>query len=366
MAPNSMAKRWLLLGASFWALFTILAFLSSLGDVSSGAAHQPMPWGPVLRQQFKHWYAAGVLAMAVVWFCGHNRLEQGKGKRWVLVHLATACLFSAIYMLGTAWLVAGEPSVLHPGQILTFSFLIKRVGGEFFALSLVVYWMTVFGHLIWDYYHRLRERELQTAQLQRELVEARLDALRMQLNPHFLFNTLHAISALIHEQPEAADRMVARLSELLRLSLDPSKPQEVPLSEEMAFLEGYLEIEQTRFSERLQVTKQIEAGTETALVPFLLLQPLVENAIRHGIEPREERGCLAITARRRNGKLELRVRDDGPGLAQKGASGIGLSNTRSRLQHLYGEQFSFELHDLAEGGLEALISLPFRTNAKAS
>jgi LytS/YehU family sensor histidine kinase len=199
-------------------------------------------------------------------------------------------------------------------------------------------------------------------------VEARLEALRMQLNPHFLFNTLHAISALIHDQPDAADRMVARLSDLLRLSLDPSKPQEVPLSEELAFLEGYLEIEQTRFSERLQVTKVIEAGTETALVPFLLLQPLVENAIRHGIEPREERGCLAITARRQNGRLELRVRDDGPGLAKKDAKpqGIGLSNTRSRLQHLYGEQFTFELKDLVEGGLEAFISLPFRTHAKAS
>src|SRR5262249_2814360 len=153
-------------------------------------------------------------------------------------------------------------------------------------------WVIVFGHLFWSYYHRFREGEMQTAKLQRELVEARLEALRMQLNPHFLFNTLHAISALIHEQPDAADRMVARLSDLLRLTLDPSKPQEVPLSEEMAFLQGYLEIEQTRFSERLHVTKDIETGTESALVPFLLLQPLVENAIRHGIEPREERGCL--------------------------------------------------------------------------
>jgi two-component system, LytTR family, sensor kinase len=161
---------------------------------------------------------------------------------------------------------------------------------------------------------------------------------------------------------------VARLSDLLRLSLDPSKRQEVPLSEELAFLDGYLEIEQTRFSERLQVTKQIEAGTETALVPFLLLQPLVENAIRHGIEPREERGCLAITARRQEDRLELRVRDDGPGLANKNdkPQGIGLSNTRSRLQALYGDQFTFELRDLVEGGLEARISLPFRTHAKAS
>ena len=125
----------------------------------------------------------------------------------------------------------------------------------------------------------------------------RLDALRMQLNPHFLFNALHAISALIHEKPEAADRMIARLSDLLRLSLDQSKPQEVPLREELDFLDHYLDIEQARFEDRLKVDKQIEPATLEALVPYLVLQPLVENAIHHGIEPREDTGHLTIAAR---------------------------------------------------------------------
>src|SRR2546423_12618031 len=174
------------------------------------------------------------------------------------------------------------------------------------------------GLLGWLYYRRYRERELHTAELQRELVEARLEALRMQLNPHFLFNTLHAVSALIHENPEGADRVVARLSELLRLSLDQSKPQEVPLHEEMAFLDRYLEIEQTRFADRLKVERQVPPDVERALVPYLILQPLVENAIRHGIEPREDRGNIIIAARRSDGMLQLRITDNGAGLAALG------------------------------------------------
>jgi LytS/YehU family sensor histidine kinase len=233
-----------------------------------------------------------------------------------------------------------------------------------------MYWLVVFAHLGWQYYLRYQEREIETAQLQRELVEARLETLRMQLNPHFLFNTLHAVSGLIHDNPEAADRIIARLSELLRLTLDQSKPQEVPLNEELAFLDRYLEIEQTRFSERLKIEKSIAPEVQQALVPYLILQPLVENAIRHGIEPREEKGLLRICASRRNGRLELSVVDNGNGLAEKqempGRRGIGLSNTRSRLSHLYGENFSLELAKVDGGGLEARVEIPFRTKKSDS
>jgi LytS/YehU family sensor histidine kinase len=170
---------------------------------------------------------------------------------------------------------------------------------------------------------------------------------------------------LIHENPEAADRVLARLSELLRLSLDQTKPQEVPLSEELAFLDRYLEIEQTRFSDRLSIDKEIAPETRDALVPYLILQPLVENAIRHGIEPREDHGKLAIRARRNNGSLELQVTDNGAGLPDKGdrsvREGIGLSNTRSRLRHLYGDKSRLELMSAQGGGLEARIEIPFHT-----
>jgi sensor histidine kinase YesM len=244
---------------------------------------------------------------------------------------------------------------------------VKKLALHYVVMCVLMYWFVVFAHLGWHYYRRFRERELQAAELQQKLVEARLEALRMQLNPHFLFNTLHAVSALIHEDPNAADRVLARLSELLRLSLDQSKPQEVPLSEELAFLDRYLEIEQTRFADRLQVEKEVEPETERALVPYLILQPLVENAIRHGIEPREDTGRLAIRAHRSNGTLQLRVSDNGAGLPEEKGTplreGIGLSNTRSRLQHLYGDGYRLELVSAPGGGLEARIDIPYRTTA---
>jgi len=189
----------------------------------------------------------------------------------------------------------------------------------------------------------------------------------MQLNPHFLFNTLHTISALIHENPEDADRIVARLSELLRVSLEQSDTQEVPLRQELSFLERYLQIEQTRFQDRLAVEMEVEPGLDHVLVPSLILQPLVENAIRHGIEPREDTGRVKIAARRLDGMLELKVSDNGPGLSESeiapNREGVGLSNTRSRLSHLYGANHRFDLTPASGGGLEARLLIPCRTEA---
>jgi two-component system LytT family sensor kinase len=365
MAMTSRAKRGLIWAGLALGLFTLLALLSAGGAyVSQMGMDHPVPWVPLLRQELKDWYVCGVLSVAAFWFCGLNQLQPGRTRRWIGVHVVAGLVFSCVDAVLTSWLVAGEKSIMHPGTVLTFSYLIRMVGIHYCVLNLILYWLVVFAHLAWNYYQRYCEREVQTAELKRELTEARLSALRMQLNPHFLFNTLHAVSALIHDNPEAADRVVARLSELLRLSLDQTKPQEVPLSEEMAFLDRYLEIEQTRFAERLKVDKEIDANVEQALVPYLILQPLVENAIRHGIEPREDMGHLGIRARRNNGTLELRISDNGAGLSADSlptsGEGIGLSNTRSRLRHLYGEDFRFELADAQGGGLEARIDIPFR------
>jgi len=350
-----------------FALCTLLAGLSILQvyvcDV--GLTQQP-PLGPLLRQELKDWYALGLVSLGVVWFSSRNPLQPGRAKRWAAIHFGGSLIFAALYSIFTAWLVAGEPSVMHPGQILTFSYLIRMYWVHYMVMYMIVYWLVVFGHLGWHYYQRYREREIQTAQLQHQLVEARLETLRMQLNAQFRFTALHAISSLIHDNPQAADRVIARLSELLRLTLDQTKPQEVPLSEEMAFLDRYLEIEQTRFAERLHVEKEIGPETQKALVPYLILQPLVENAVRHGIEPREDIGVLRICASRRKGKLELRVQDNGGGLSSKadlrGREGIGLSNTRSRLRHLYGDDYRFELGPAEGGGLEARVEIPFHTS----
>jgi len=362
-------KRWL------WALlypvpWTLTAALGSIGSyVSQRSLDQPVPLGALLRQEFKCWYVCGFSSLGVIWFCRHNPFQSGHVGRWVSRHFAAAAVFASLYAVLSAWFVAGEESVMHPGKILTFSYLIKSNGLHYAILDLIIYWLVVFGHSGWHYYRRYQERELDAAQLQRELVQARLEALRMQINPHFLFNTLHAISALIHDNPEAADRVVARLSDLLRLTLDGAKAQEVPLTEELDFLDRYLEIEQARFSDRLKIEKTIDPETRTAMVPYLILQPLVENAIRHGIEPREELGLISIRASRSNGLLTLSVRDNGAGLppasgngnGNGGRQGIGLANTRSRLRHLYGQEGRLELASASEGGLEARIELPYRT-----
>ena len=363
---SSTAKRRLFWTGVIFGICALLALLSAAGAyVSQMGLDQPVAWNSLLRQEVKDWFACALLSLGVVVVASRNRLEPGRTAKWLVTHLGMSLVFAVLYAVLTAWLVAGERSVMHPEKTLTFSYLLRVVGLHYCVINLIMYWFVVFAHLGWTYYQGYRERELQTAALQRELVEARLQALRMQLNPHFLFNTLHAVSSLIHEDPEAADRMIARLSELLRLSLDQSKPQEVSLQEELAFLDRYLDIELTRFADRLKVQKEIEPGTQDALVPYLVLQPLVENAIRHGIEPREDAGHLGIRARRANGKLQLSVIDDGAGLAGAAAAqprqGIGLSNTRSRLRHLYGENFRFELVEGSSGGLEAQIEIPYHS-----
>jgi LytS/YehU family sensor histidine kinase len=253
------------------------------------------------------------------------------------------------------------------GSTFEFGNVFKKLVIFYFHVTLVIYWAIVLAHLSWGYYQRGRERELQASALATELVRTRLEVLRMQLNPHFLFNTLHTISALIHENPEDADRIVARLSELLRVSLEQSDTQEVPLRQELSFLERYLQIEQTRFQDRLAVEMEVEPGLDHVLVPSLILQPLVENAIRHGIEPREDTGRVKIAARRLDGMLELKVSDNGPGLPESeiapNREGVGLSNTRSRLSHLYGANHRFDLTPASGGGLEARLLIPFRTEA---
>jgi LytS/YehU family sensor histidine kinase len=216
-----------------------------------------------------------------------------------------------------------------------------------------------------DYYQRYRERELRASELEKGLVQAKLHALQMQLNPHFLFNTLHSISSLMHKDVEAADRMVMRLGDLLRAALASADTQEMTLRQELEFLERYLDIEQIRFGNRLTVKKNIEAATLEARVPNLILQPLVENAIRHGIEPWSRPGCIELGARRADNRLTLTVADNGAGLRDQEPveEGVGLSNTRARLRELYGEAHHFELRHGPQGGLLAELTIPFRVES---
>jgi sensor histidine kinase YesM len=208
------------------------------------------------------------------------------------------------------------------------------------------------------------QRERRTLELEARLTQANLQALKMQLQPHFLFNTLNAIASLIHENPKAADDMVGSLSQLLRITLDASARNEVPLREEIDFIDHYLAIQQTRFGNRLHIRREVDPAALEALVPPLVLQPLVENAIRYGIEPREIGGTVTLRALLRQDLLHLEVADDGEGFGGRpwlrAGNGVGLSNTKSRLEALYGEKHRFTLAANQPAGACVQIEIPFR------
>jgi sensor histidine kinase YesM len=225
--------------------------------------------------------------------------------------------------------------------------------GGFYADWLAYWAATGVIHAI-EYYRESRERELEATQLA-------LENLRSQLQPHFLFNTLQSISTLIHRDPAAADRMLTDLSDLLRLSLRSTASQEVPLSEELDFLQRYLEIMRVRFGDRLVIQVDVSTDVLNAMVPSLVLQPIVENAIRHGMADRPDVGHVAVSGRRSGTALQLEVSDDGPGLhATTPGNGIGLANTRERLNRLYGGRGGLEL--IEEGGLTVRLTIPLKTS----
>jgi two-component system, LytTR family, sensor kinase len=216
----------------------------------------------------------------------------------------------------------------------------------------------VAAHMIL-YYRRVRERELQAEKLRTELSQAELHALRAQLHPHFLFNTLHSISALIRTAPQAADQMIMRLSDLLRITLENGGVQEVPLKTEIEVLENYLKIEQVRFQDRLRIQIHVEPEMLDARVPFLCLQPIAENSIRHGIAKLTVNGEITIVARPLDGRLEISIADNGPGFNGKPQGrGVGLGNIRARLERLYGADQSFEASNRPEGGAMVRMVIP--------
>jgi two-component system LytT family sensor kinase len=238
----------------------------------------------------------------------------------------------------------------------------------------ILFWGVLAAGFARDYFLRLRAHErdaahlqAETAQLQIQLAEARLSALNAQLNPHFLFNTLHAVSSLVERDPRGVRRMIARLSELLRYTLDGGTDQEVVLSQEISFLERYLEIMQIRFQGQLEIDIDVEDDARDALVPSLILQPLVENAVKHGVDKISAAGRIAITGRRELDRLVLTVSDNGPGPAKIGKlddAGVGLANIRQRLEQLYGSEAVLTLAEAKSGGTVAAITMPFRSRVE--
>jgi signal transduction histidine kinase len=353
---------WLALG-----VFSAGTFLIELPRLRRSAM-PPGVLSPATRMfllQLATWLAWLALAPAVLWLRRRFPLERGALKLALPAHLVAICLLCAA----------------HSGLILLMTWLIMRSGAPFTEQqlgALLTYWWVrdmpfcaLFYGLILgigsasDYYRQFRERELRASQLETQLAQAQLQMLKMQLHPHFLFNTLNGITGLVRDHDNvAAVQMLVGLSDLLRQTLDNSGKQEVRLGEELEWLELYLKLQQIRFSDRLQVSVDAAPETLDALTPNLITQPLVENAIRHGLSPRAAPGSVSLSARRINGRLELRVCDDGVGLPEgwrmSNGKGVGLLNTQARLRQLYGEDFVFEVRNREQGGAEVLVSIPLR------
>jgi len=324
---------------------------------------------PVLASlNLSYWYAWAILVPGMLWVARRFRFDRDTWRRTVPVHLVAVTVFTvahaALAALGRVWtmrlLMGREVSFLMSMQerILNFDY------------GMVTYWFIVgLSHAL-DYRRESDDRAITAAQLETRLAEANLQALQRQLHPHFLFNTLHTISALMHRDIEAADAMLARLSDLLRLTLDRIRTQQLQLKEELDFIEKYLEIERTRFGDRLRVVFDIDPTVLDAAVPSLVLQPLVENALRHGIGPKVGGGRIDIVAKREGDNLRLVVRDDGYGVPADELDalneGVGVSNTRSRLQHIYGARHRFEFRTPPGGGLEVTVVIPLVPLPEAS
>lgn len=344
---------WTLIGLSFAGQFFIAS--SQLG--------RPVSWSTALQHSLADWYVIAILSALPLTLSGRFRLD---GPQWwprFLLHLTASGFFSVLFVLvrSLVGLWQAHSELTGVGFLVTAQTLFVKT----WHFNVLIYWVILsLGHAL-AFYRDFQEKETRTVELERRLVEARLQALQMQLNPHFLFNTLHAISALMHENVDDADRMIARLSELLRHALESTDQHELTLEEELSFLERYLDIEQTRFGDRLKIDWRIDPGTRALLVPNLILQPLVENAVQHGIEPFSGTGIVTIKSQIQSDQLVLEISNAGRNQPPVGIrEGVGLRNTRARLEELYGNGQSFKLESgLKDAAFKATIRIPIRRSS---
>jgi LytS/YehU family sensor histidine kinase len=349
------------------SLFRIFAVATAFGIFSGLQAYnyvtlftdRKQPFHILLALNITYWYAWAVLVPGVLWMARRYRFGRHTWKRAAAMHAGGVIVCTLAHAALTVTCRVLIMKVLAERDVSWWMYF-QELFFLYFDWEMMTYWAIVgLSHAL-DFHREARERELTAAQLRTRLAEANLQALQRQLHPHFLFNTLNTISALMHRDTEAADAMLERLSDLLRLTLDRVGTQHVSLKDELDFLSKYLEIEKTRFGERLQVHMEVEVDMLDAAVPNLVLQPLVENALRHGIGPKIGGGRVDISARREGRDLWLEVRDNGVGLTNDAFhKGVGLTNTRSRLEHLYGDRCRFECHTPPGGGLLVTVVIPY-------
>jgi signal transduction histidine kinase len=362
-------RRWVRL-ALIWGIWTFIGLVFTLqGYFTSFRSAKPVYFFDSFYLQMTWSYLWALATPLVLFAASRMPIERNNWVRSSLLHIPVSIVLSGIITaLGhiVVWLYWDWPA----GRPFSFERMGRFVVGNF-SEGIGIYLLIALTSYAFSYYRRYREGQLRTLQLEAQLSQAQLQALKMQLHPHFLFNTLHSISALLNKDPEAARKMITRLGDFLRMTLENSGSQEVTLQQEMEFLSCYLEIERIRFQNRLTTRMDIAQPTLVAKVPNLILQPIVENAIRHGIAPRSTPGLIEIEAKQRNGTLRIQVRDNGPGLSKHRTSdilfkkGLGLANTESRLERLYGAAHLFDLSNNPDGGLIVTLEIPFHKDGAA-
>jgi len=358
-------KKWIQtrLGRGVLAAFgwTIVGCVFALPDLSAG-----IDWRHALLMQWAQWWPWGILTPFIF---GVDRRLPFSGKQ-LAQRISAHVLLSLPVTSAYVYLVAALRAAMGVGAWSALPTLFVNALKGMFLWSWLIYWLIFGAWQMYRYYERYLSSELRLERLERKFSEARLNALRMQLDPHFLFNALNTISSQLERDPKLARRMIEHLGDLLRLSLESKDRQEVPLAEEMAFLEHYLAIQKIRFGNNLKIDMQIAPEVKYAAVPCLFVQPLVENAIRHGISRRSSGGTVIVSAQRAGNRLDIRVQDDGVGLPAgwtlENSGGLGLSVTRERIVGLHpGGEGRLEVKRRTSGGTEVEISLPLRLNGKA-
>jgi len=349
-SPFSL-RRWKIWAISF-VFWTVYASLDSVGSFALLVlrGQKGIPLSDVLVWNFSEAYIWVLFTPVICAITVRWGFTVGGWRKSLLIHVATGLLMMTI----GAWLL------LLPSDYLGIAPTRLRV------LSLALqdlprYFVTAAVTQIVLYYSTLRQREAESAQLEARLAQAQLENLQSQIQPHFLFNALNSIAILTRKDPGSAERMTLQLAALLRVSLECVASQEIPLRQELEFLQNYLDIQQTRFRDRLSVSMNVDPGLLASLVPSLILQPLVENAIRHGIAKSAAAGYVHITAERENGYMKIVIDDNGVGMgvgSGQGQDGVGLSNTRARLRQLYGEHHQFRIDSTEGKGCRVTLAVP--------
>ncbi len=361
------------------AIFSFFAiFMATQQVLRSSFMGRPLHWKQEYLSSLISWYGWALTVPLAIWLAKkYSFLQKRFWKAIVIIVIAT--LVVVIFRIFVNEVI---------DSFFRFGFSKKKVWPDWIVYSLIsprnfldsiIFWAILAVVYSFQYYSILQEREIRSSHLETKLAQAQLNSLKLQLQPHFLFNTLNSISSLLREKGDffrlkqnvgAADRMITNLSEMFRHTLKTKELQEIPLREELSFLDNYLEIEQIRFADRLMIHKSIDPKLDSVLVPSFFLQPLVENAIRHGIAQRTKEGILRILIRQRDNWIEFLVQDNGPcsaeELKQEAWKGIGMTNTLKRLEHLYGKAFSLELKKNSEGETELDLRIPVRNESMNS